>query len=182
MNFNLTKILIVFLLMLSFVSCLKPVKYPNEPIIEYVSFDQLDSSSAKLTFSFTDGDGDIGLEQEDVYPPYDSGSFYHYNVYINYFEMMDGEWVRGKSNPPYYNNLDNNSSNDTISFKFRLKNITPNGQNKALKGNVELTIEPQFFNPNSVDDNDTIMYKILLLDRSLNHSNLISTPPIVLDL
>ena len=96
--------------------------------------------------------------------------------------MMDGEWVRGKSNPPYYNNLDNNSSNDTISFKFRLKNITPNGQNKALKGNVELTIEPQFFNPNSVDNNDTIMYKVLLLDRSLNHSNLISTPPIVRDL
>ena len=182
MNFNLTKITIVFLLMLSFVSCLKPVKYPNEPIIEFVSFDQLDSSSAKLTFSFTDGDGDIGLEQEDVYPPYDSGSFYHYNVYINYFEMMDGEWVRAKWNPPYYNTLDNNFSDDTISWPFRLKNITPNGQNKALKGNVEVTIEPHFFNPNSVANNDTIMYKILLIDRSLSHSNLISTPPIILDL
>jgi len=182
MNFNLTKITIVFLLVLSFVSCLKPVKYPNEPIIEFVSFDQLDSSSLKLTFSFTDGDGDIGLEQEDVYPPYDTGSFYHYNLYLNYFEMLDGEWVRGKFNPPYYNNLNNNFSDDTISRTFRLKNITPNGQNKALKGNIEIIIEPDFFNFYSVANNDTIMYKILLIDRSLNHSNLISTPPIILDL
>ena len=79
-----SKIVIVFL-SLSLLSCLKPISYPNEPIIEYVGFESL-SDSGKLTFSFTDGDGDLGLDQNIITPPHDPGSYYYYNLYINYYE------------------------------------------------------------------------------------------------
>ena len=57
-----SKIAIVFISLCLF-SCLKPVTYPNEPEIEYVSFES-SSDSGKITFSFTDGDGNIGLDLE----------------------------------------------------------------------------------------------------------------------
>ena len=55
------KIVIVFLSM-CLISCIKTVTFQNEPFIEYLSFESL-SDSGKLTFSFTDGNGDIGLDQ-----------------------------------------------------------------------------------------------------------------------
>ena len=177
MNFETSKIIIVFLIMLFFTACLKPVSYPDEPIIEYVGFEKL-SDSGKITFSFTDGDGDIGLDQNMVNGEFAPGSFYHYNLYINYFEMMNGQWVRGTADPNGNNFLDSLQLDDTIFYPYRLENITPTGQNKALNGTIEITLEPRYFNPFS-NHNDSIMYKILLIDRSLNHSNLLSTPLIV---
>ena len=66
--------------MLFFTACLKPVSYPDEPNIEYVGFEEL-SDSGKITFSFTDGDGDIGLDQDMVNGDFAPGSFYHYNLF-----------------------------------------------------------------------------------------------------
>ena len=164
---NTTKIIIVFTLMLCFVACLKPVTFPDEPTIEYVSF-EANSDSGILTFSFTDGNGDIGLDQEFLEPPYEPGSFYHHNLYIGYYEMVDGVLTRGTADPD-----GNNSSNyDTVSFLYRIEDLTPIGQNKALKGSISITIEPFYYNPNSLSS-DSIQYDILLIDRDLNHSNLL---------
>ena len=166
------KIVIVFSSM-CLISCLKPESYPNEPILEYLSFESL-SDSGKLTFSFTDGDGNIGLDQNQLSAPFNPGSFYYYNCYINYYEMMDGEWVRATSDP-----LGNNSQfADTITYSYRIGNMTPVGQNKALKGEIEIILEPFYFNPIS-NHSDSIKYSILLIDRSLNHSNLIFSSTIL---
>ena len=58
------KIVIVFS-SLCLISCLKPESYPNEPILEYLSFESL-SDSGKLTFSFTDGDGNIAYQYDNA--------------------------------------------------------------------------------------------------------------------
>tara|TARA_Y100000385_G_scaffold286236_1_gene347854 strand:+ start:725 stop:1249 length:525 start_codon:yes stop_codon:yes gene_type:complete len=173
MVFNSSKIIILFILLFSLLTCLKPVTYPNEPLIEYEGF-QASSDSGTLTFTFTDGDGDVGLDQNMLNAPFDPASFYHHNVYISYYEVTDGELVRGTSDPD-----GNNSVNyDTVFFPYRIENLTPTGQNKALKGSISIVLEPFYFNPNSASS-DSIRYEILLIDRSLNHSNLLRTPIII---
>ena len=168
-----SKIILIPLMLLLMVACLKPVTYPIEPIIEYVGFEPF-SDTGKVVFSFTDGDGNIGLDQNLLTSPFNPGSFYYYNLYINYYEMMDGEWVRATSDPTGENSI----FADTITFSYRIEYLTPTGQNKALRGNMEITLEPYFFNPSS-NHNDTIKYTILLIDRDLNHSNVLSTPMIL---
>ncbi|MDG2343657.1 MAG: hypothetical protein P8L23_03670 [Flavobacteriales bacterium] len=169
-----TKINFVFLLFL-FVcfSCLKPVTFPNEPIIEYLGF-VAEGDSGKISFSFTDGDGDIGLNQNQISPPFDTSSYYYYNLYINYYEMMNGSWVRATADP----GGNNFPTADSITFSYRLENLTPTGQNKALRGDIEITMEPHYFNPIS-NHNDSIKFSILLIDRAQNHSNVIESPLIV---
>mgnify|MGYP006107053455 FL=1 len=174
MIFTTTKIYFVFLLSLFMCfSCLKPVTYPNEPTIEYVGFVS-EGDTGKITFSFTDGDGDVGLSQNQLSPPYDTSSYYYYNLYINYYEMMDGAWVRATADP----GGNNFPTADSITFSYRLENLTPSGQNKALRGEIEIVMEPYYFNPIS-NHSDSIKFSILLIDRAQNHSNLVESPLIV---
>ena len=169
--FNITiKICIVFLFTINLMSCLKPESYPEEPIIEFVDFSS-SSDSGTLTFSFTDGDGDIGLNQEMLDYPFEPGNFYHHNIYITYCEIMNGELVKGTTDPDGENDI----IFDTVFFPFRIENITPTGQNKALKGSISVVLEPFYFNPGS-KSNDSIKYQIMLIDRKLNHSNFLTTP------
>ena len=145
------------------ISCLKPESYPNEPILEYLSFESSMyptelADSGKLIFSFTDGDGNIGLGQNQLDSPFNPGSFYYHNCYINYYEMMDGDWVRATSDPQG----NNSSFADSITYSYRIGNMTPVGQNKALKGEIEIILEPFYFNPIS-NHSDSIKYSILLM-------------------
>lgn len=156
-----------------FSSCLKPQSFPNEPALEFQSFTML-GDSAVVSVRFTDGDGDIGLGDADTIDPFDAESIYHYNYYLEYYEMMNGTWVKGTQDPAG----ENFPTADTINFAFRIQNLTPVGQNQTLKGTINVTLEPVFYNVLS-NHSDTIMYRISLLDRSLNRSNFVETPMIV---
>lgn len=147
-----------------FISCLKPEKFPIEPIIEFKSFTPL-SDSGILAISFTDGDGNIGLAEKDTTGAYSSTQKYHHNLFVEYWEKVDGiGWQIGK-----------NFAGDDIIFLYRIPVLTPNGKNKGLKGVITTTIEPSYYNPLS-PDSDTIKYRITLVDRDLNESNVIETP------
>ena len=63
---------------------------------------------------------------------------------------------------------------DDINFLYRIPYLTPNGNNKALKGEIEVTIEPTYYNPFS-SQSDTIMFKISRADRNLNVSNVVES-------
>jgi hypothetical protein len=166
-----TKITVVFLLsqLILLSSCLKVETYPDEPVITYKSFEVFEDS-AIITIEFTDGDGDIGLGTGDTLGDFAPGSFFYSNAYLEYYEFMNGEWVKGTADP----GGNNFPTADTIVFSNRLPNITPIGQNKALKGDIKLTLEPNYYNPFS-NFNDSIKYKIVLIDRALNISNTIET-------
>ena len=88
--------------------------------------------------------------------------------------MMDGSWVRATADP----GGNNFPTADSITFSYRLENLTPSGQNKALRGEIEIVMEPYYFNPIS-NHSDSIKYSILLIDRAQNHSNLVESPLIV---
>lgn len=166
-----TKIGVVFILsqLILLSSCLKVEVYPDEPVITYKSFEVF-GDSAIITISFTDGDGDIGLSTGDTIGNYAPDSYFYFNAYLEYYEYMNGEWVKGTADP----GGNNFPTADSIVFKNRLPNITPIGQNKALKGDIKLTLEPNYFNPIS-NFNDSVKYKIILIDRALNISNTVET-------
>ena len=140
MTTKISFIVICFALVLS--SCLKPQEFPLEPIIEFDSFSVM-RDSAVLTISFTDGDGDIGYKESDTTGNFAPDKLYHHNLFLEYYDL---------------------SGND-ISFLYRVPYLTPNGNNTALKGKIEVTLEPSYFNPLS-SQSDTVMYKITLVDRS----------------
>lgn len=150
-------IVISFGLVLS--SCLKPQEFPLEPIIEFDSFSVM-QDSAVLTISFTDGDGDIGLRESDTTGDFAPDKLYHHNLFIDYYEKDDVlGWQRGKD-----------LAGNDITFLYRVPYLTPNGNNTALKGRIEVTLEPSYFNPLS-DQSDTVKYRITLVDRNLTESN-----------
>lgn len=144
--------------------CRKAEEFPEEPIIEFKSFETF-GDSASLTVSFTDGDGDIGLDDADNQPPFDSGSTYYFNLFVEYFELRNGTWEHVEF--------------DEIQLYYRIPRITPTGQNKVLEGDLSVAIDPLslFVTP----DADTIRYSVHIVDRALHVSNTVQTSDIILD-
>lgn len=144
------------------VSCLEPASYPDEPAISFESFTP-NGNSARLVLNFTDGDGNIGLDQADT-----TGvncldtCLYYYNFFCEYYELQQGSWVHIP--------LD---WEDGLAFYYRIPRIRPSGQNPALNGQIQVAMEPQYY---LVSEFDTIRYLIHIVDRDLNVSNTITTP------
>lgn len=158
-------ILAIFILILP--SCFDNPNYPVEPVVTFKSF-TIEGDSADLAFDFTDGNGDIGLGDDQMSPPFDQGSYYHYNLYIQYYEKNDVTgWGPGKD-----------VNGDSIIFKYRIKPIIEGNKEKPLKGTITVSIEPIFYNPYS-PNSDTIKYRIQLIDRDLNKSAWVESNPII---
>lgn len=171
--FQIAPFAVASLLIISVSSCLKPVSYPDEPILETIDYTKM-GDSLQLSLTFTDGDGDVGLNPDDTTGDYSPSSYYHYNLYVEYYEMMEGTWVKGTQDP----SGNNSPLADTVNFSYRIKNLTPVGQNKTLKGTINVTIEPIAYNPNS-NHSDSVKYRVSLIDRALNISNTIETEVVV---
>ncbi|MEZ4738778.1 MAG: hypothetical protein R2818_05330 [Flavobacteriales bacterium] len=141
--------------------CLKTEEFPKEPRIEFKSFEFF-GDSASLVISFTDGDGDIGLGPSDNTPPFDTGSTYYFNLFLEHAEKRNGEWYDVEFEEP---------------ISYRIPRITPTGQNKSLEGEIAVAIDPfpLFITGNS----DTVRYTVELVDRALNVSNRASTGDII---
>lgn len=160
------KSILGFFILLLAAGCFKKKKFSSIPKITFESFSIL-GDSAKVIFSFEDGEGDIGLKTTETNSPFNIESKYYYNLYLEYYEKKDnGGWQPG---------LDLNG--DTIVFKNRILPIY-NGKQKSISGTIEYTIEPIYFNQFS-SDSDTIKYRIQLIDRALHESNWIETNEIV---
>lgn len=166
-------------------TCQKKEIYSTIPAIEYKSATFYKSANGTdslmvLAFTFKDGDGDIGLDQGDTFPPFQASrdrynrasNPFHYNLNIDYYELIDNQFslilqeLEPDSVPPIY---------DTLKYNFRVENITPEGRHKAIRGDIEVHIfpSPQPF------AKDTVLYKFFIYDRALNKSNVTQTPTIV---
>jgi len=150
-------IAIGILLAAIFTACLKSEEFPPEPYLEYLSFTN-DPENAVMRFNFTDGDGNVGLDNRDTMPPFhptaDPVNLYHWNFWLNYYERVNGEWVQYDLDP-----------NAVYS---RIPRLDPDGQNKALEGEVVVDMTGWFpLNPAA----DTVRYGAILVDRDLNKSN-----------
>lgn len=175
-NIKVSLILSVFVLV-ALISCIRMQEFPVEPSVTFKSFEKIFNTTDSiydrgiLTFEFTDGDGDIGLEDQDTFPPYNPGSKYYYNLIIDYYEVRDG--VETLVPLTFYNS--ETEKYDTISLSARIPLLTPKGTNKALSGDISDTL----FIYNYYSDYDTLFFKFQIIDRALHESNVDRTPYIV---
>ncbi|MBC8320485.1 MAG: hypothetical protein H8E34_07175 [Bacteroidetes bacterium] len=175
---NITKILILLLIIGTVVlSCRKFEEFPDIPAITYDNFVVLMNQQTGITergvlvFSYTDGDGDLGLSSSDTLPPFDKESEYYYNLIIKYFEKQHGVFAE----VPLLSWNSDSSYYDTLTFNSRFPVLTPESGNLAIKGVFQDTL----FIYNPLSEFDTIKFKALIIDRALNKSNEIETAEII---
>jgi hypothetical protein len=155
--------LLVIALFLS--SCLKQEEFPNRPDIEYLGFVPNTQATSKfdslgfVKFSFTDGDGDLGLGDSDNESPFALGDPYYFNLFVRYFERQNGTFV--EVIPPGIINV-------------RFERLTSEGGNGSLQGEMNVGIRASGISPF-----DTVRYEMYIVDRALNHSDTIMTEPLV---
>ena len=126
--------ILAFAVLAGLSSCIQFQNYPIEPHIKFVSFTKIPTTSGvddkgTLLFSFTDGDGDLGLDDTQTDPPYDTASIYYYNIFIRYYEKQNGE----------YNEVVLTPSNNG-----RYPNLTPDGSKKGIQGN-KIAVDGEFY-------------------------------------
>ena len=165
------------LLLLAVFSCQKPVEYPVEPHIAYEGFtylfddDSTFSGEGVIRFSYTDGDGDLGLDDTDTLPPFGLHDAHYYNMEIDYLKAVNGVFV---PTPLLVWNVQTQTY-DTVTFNTRFRRLRDSEEPKAISGTMEYTLPVQ--NPFSPDD--TIKFEIRILDRALHESNTIQTEAII---
>lgn len=147
--------------------CSKEPSFPVEPAITFTSFTKILNNTGSdekgiLKISFTDGDGDLGLNQEDTLAPFNSGSIYFYNFFITMYEKQHGTYV------PVSLPLTNNA---------RIPLVPPANQGDALQGDIEI----ELFINNYTSPYDTIRFDAYIVDRALHASNTITTGDIIID-
>lgn len=158
-------VLVVLLLALFLNACRDQETYPDEPVITFESFAKIVNGTGidqegTLTLSFTDGDGDIGLKEEDTLSPFNPGSEFYYNFYIDYYEKQNDSFIK----------VDLLSS-----FHARIPFVDADLASEGYKGEIQI----QLFINNPASQYDTIMFETFIYDRALNKSNVIRTPEII---
>ena len=166
-------ILIFGILLFAVAACQKKVEYPIEPKIAYTGFtylinaDSTFSGQGVLSFSYTDGDGDLGLDVSDSLPPFNNNSPYYYNLIIDYQKFENGTF---HSVPLLSWNIETQSY-DTVSFNARFKRLVAGNETKPISGDMDYTL----FVQNPFSPNDTVRFAVKIIDRALHESNVIFT-------
>ena len=149
-------------------ACKMPT-YPPEPHIEFRAYEwrtvTTGDSALVLHIYFEDGDGDLGLDPEDTFPPFNLGSPYYYNIYTFYYEKIDGKFQEVTISE---------FSTDTIRFHGRFPRLDDQYPDRYLKGTLRYNL-PYFLPRKS----DTIRFRIFIYDRALHRSNEIITPELI---
>ena len=157
-----------FIVSLFIVSCRKPENYSIIPEIGYKSFTIRDTTDllgnkglvGELTFTFVDGDGDIGLRQpQDSIDPEDPE---YTDLFFTLYVMKNGVLTK--------------PDDDDILFplNYRIPFLKPEGQDPSLKGEIKVEFLYMLFKY------DTIQYEFYIKDRALHESNVESTPDMIL--
>ncbi|MGE5425058.1 MAG: hypothetical protein ACM3N9_06820 [Syntrophothermus sp.] len=162
---KIKNILLLITATLLLFSCMKKENYPIEPQIEDNGFALVYDTgqypvNGIISLRFTDGDGDIGLAENDTFPPHDPGSPLYYNLIINYFEKQHGQFVLVETTPP---------------FSARIPVLNSDEPGKAIKGIITDTVP---LNPLPIYD--TIKFETFIYDRQNHKSNTVTTPEIIL--
>ncbi len=160
------QIFLLFLIMTSLIACVQPPDYPDEPRIEYVGVNtrviRQGSRTAvldtlKVTFSFTDGDGDLG-EEGDARNIFIYDSRYP-NDTINYGNLL-----------PISEKGSNNGVSGEITFMLPNR---PTNICCIFPDRRRCEVDPRF-------PQDTFSFLLQIRDRAGHMSNLIRTETITI--
>ena len=163
----------IAIILFSFVLLFGCKKKDPTPVAPTITFSEAFLSATNdysiVRFEFYDGDGDLGLTQDE-----NTGE-YEYNLFVDYYEKINGVWVL-KSPLVRYDN--DEQKYDTTYLDTRIPFIE-NESKDALEGEMEvdLIMHPLLYNNNGSPD--TIKYELVLKDRALHYSNKISTTELI---
>jgi hypothetical protein len=155
---NIFTLLVCGLLLTFIASCVSEPEYPNEPEITYVGVSKNfveEADSILLTFSFTDGDGDIGRQVANNADCSDNNCEF----------TSDSTCFKD----PFYSCFIIDMRDSCFSF-IALPDLDPNGSIKAISGEIEIVIPPIFCKCNSCPL-DEVEYQIVIKDAAGNYSN-----------
>ncbi|MCQ2286586.1 MAG: hypothetical protein MJZ76_06905 [Bacteroidales bacterium] len=149
-----------------FTSCRKEEKFSETPYISFVSFEKIANEHAydeqgRLTIHFQDGDGDLGLNEDDLSSPFDTSSIFYYNFFIDYYKKTDGEFQLLK-----LDGLQN----------ARFPRLS-NKETESIEGDISINIFINTYDLTS--DYDTMKLECHIVDRALHQSNVITTPEFI---
>lgn len=167
---------ILFAILIAMAACKKKVEYPIEPKITFDGLSYLMNADSTLTgeviltIGYTDGDGDLGLDDADTLYPFGPNDPHYYNLIIDYLKWDGNDFVE----TPLLNWNQQTQSFDTISFNARFKRLVFNDEEASISGVIDYTM--MVFNP--LSPNDTIKFRAHILDRALHESNTIETDAI----
>ena len=175
-------VIMLALLSVAIAGCQKEVEYPIEPQIAYTGFSYLFSADSTfsgegvISFSYTDGDGDLGLDDGDTLYPFGFQDPHYYNMVVDYLKAENGVFVK---TPLLSLHVPTSPDDtlvlyDTVTFNARFRRLRDNDDPKAISGTIDYKLTVQ--NPFSPDD--TIKFEIRILDRALHESNVIQTEAI----
>ena len=143
-------------------SCQNPPEYPLEPVIEFMSLDKNtieqgtgNADTIRVTFSFTDGDGDIGDDENG-----------ELNLFLTDLRKdVPADNYRIPKVPPLGAN---NGIQGEVTFKLlQTCCIFPGGIPTPCSPSTDYPV-------------DTVQYEFYITDRSGKESNRIVTPPILI--
>lgn len=149
----------IFLATTTILSCTKPPDYPIEPVINFKSFSKtsikqgsLNQDSIVVTLGYTDGDGDLGSEDN--------------NVDIHAIDMRTGLTVTSSRSIPYVppQGAGNGISGELYLIFFTTCCIHPE-TNQICMPFADFPV-------------DSLVYEIYITDRAGNESNRILTDPL----
>ncbi|MCX6182320.1 MAG: hypothetical protein NT150_10365 [Bacteroidetes bacterium] len=155
-----SKIAVLFGIIFLLASCIKKKEFNVVPELTFqnytVFYDSIDGKffgdSAYLTFAFTDGDGDLGSDDESVE-----------SLFMSYYEDDGNGFV-------HQPDLDRAVS---------VPKLTSNGNNKGIEGTF-LQIIKTYPDVTPVYNYKTpypYKWKLMMVDRAGHKSNVIETPP-----
>jgi hypothetical protein len=149
---------IFVLAMLSFAvsNCTPDPIYPKEPVLTFKEYiDHPGSDSLEVVYSFTDGDGDIGVALTDTMSNMQMTIYYRDPATSVYKPLP---------------NLQTADTLDSIVYKYRIPKLTA-GQS-GLEGDIYITVNRALL---SLQE-DTVRFNTFLLDQSRNKSAYVLTP------
>jgi hypothetical protein len=144
-------------------ACVKEKEFPSTPLIAFKKYESYTKDSADCVITFKDGDGDIGILEEDSSSPND------YRLKYLYKDTLDGQFKP-------FDAIDSTLVMDTLFYSYRVPNLTPEGQYKALDGEIraKLRAAPLYYPTHQI-----VKFEITLYDRAGHRSNVITTDEIV---
>jgi hypothetical protein len=173
-------------------SCLKEPEYPNTPSISFNSIQDIRIppkvagaqalDSIRLTINYQDGDGDLGLtEDERKSPPYDfqKGTNRFYNNF--FIEPFIKNPRTGKFEPLTSVGVPSPGVYVAGQYNGAFPHPTTDTDSKAAPIKGTLTYAPIAFGLGDVFvAGQTVRFEITIADRALNLSNTITTDSIVI--
>ncbi len=160
--------------------CVKKPSYPIVPEIEFVSLKRFSAGtgldSLRLTIRFKDGDGDLGLGQDDTAFPFSffmpdgkTPNPFYYNIFVNTYRLKGTQ-------------VDTIVYPDNSTFNGRFPKLNELGGQTPLRGELTYTINIFYdFGINPIfRRGDELFFDVRIADRRTHLSNLVQTSTVII--